>query len=144
MLCADVLQQGIVRHPAIGHQIIGRHRHPVFARGRNHLRLVEIGVIFDLVGGKRRVGKFHCFFGQRHVEVGNADIAHLSGLAHRVQRAHALGKRHIALRPVQQQEINIVSLQFCKAFIDGGEKIVVTKAIHPDLGGEKYIVAGNA
>ncbi|MNS69628.1 hypothetical protein D3C72_1029450 [compost metagenome] len=114
------------------------------ARRLQHHRLVEIGVVFDLVGHDRSLGKLHRLGHQRRIEVGDADMAHLAGLPHLVQRSDLFGKRDRVVRPMQQQQVDIIGLQLFQAFIDGGEEGLVLVVLDPDLGGEKHLAACNA
>ena len=140
----DLLQHRVRQNLAVGHGIIGGDRHTE-ALGRLYDgRLVEIGMIFDLVGDERQFAQRCRLAHQRLIEVRDADMAHLPCLGHLVQRADLLGKRHCSVRPMKKQEIDVIGLQLLQAFIDRSDKSVAAIVFDPDFCGQEQIRAGDA
>lgn len=71
-------------------------------------------------------------------------MAYLAGIPHLVQRADPFGHRHVAPRPVQKQQIDMVGPQLSQALIDRGDEGVVAIVVDPDLRGQEDVRPWNA
>jgi len=71
---ADPRQHIVAAGLTLGDRAVGGHRHAVLAAGRQHLRLIEIGMALDLIADQRLGGRFPRRLDQRDVEVGDADV----------------------------------------------------------------------
>ncbi len=101
-------------------------------------------MILDLVRGDRRIAETRRLFHLRGVEIADADMAYLAGIPHLVQRADPFGHRHVAPRPVQKQQIDMVGPQLSQALIDRGDEGVVAIVVDPDLRGQEDVRPWNA
>jgi hypothetical protein len=83
-----------------------------------HLGLVEIGMILDLVADQRFRTYRHRRLDQGDGEIGHADMPRQPLLFDPRQRAERFDQRHLRVRPVQQQQIDLGQAQPHQAFLD--------------------------
>ena len=93
-------------------------RHPVPAQRRDHLGLVEIGMALDLVGDERLRGGADRLFQELHGEIGDADVAREALALCGDERRHALADRNLRVRPVDEQQVDVIDLQLAEARLD--------------------------
>jgi len=60
------------------------------------------------------------------------------------QRAQRIRERHLRVRPMQQQQVDLGHAQPRQALLGGSLEIVRLEVGGPDLGGEEYLVAFHA
>jgi hypothetical protein len=95
-----LLEHRIREHSAYGLAPVGDHadtQSPTFV---DQQRMVQIGMIFALVGDDGRRQPHHLRH-QRSIEVADADVAHFAGPDRRVEPLDLFGKRCGGVRPVQ-------------------------------------------
>ena len=100
-------------------------------------------MVFDLIAQQVGAVRVDRLLQQRHVEIADADVARLVGLAQRGERAQRFAQWHLAGRPVDQQQVDIVGGEATQALLgaalDRGGGIVARR----QLGGEENLVAGD-
>ena len=98
----------------------------------------------ELVADQRLGRQRHRLVEQRDVEIRHADVARHAGLLDLAQRAERFGQRHLRVRPVQQQEIDLGQPQLHQAVLGGAHELARRKMRRPDLGGDEHLVARHA
>ena len=104
----DFLDCGIARTFAAAERTIGCKGDAVLAAGGEHFRLIEPGMIFALVGDDRLARDGERLFEQRDGKIRHADVACETACARLAQRLDRFFQRNVAVRPVDQQEIELV------------------------------------
>jgi hypothetical protein len=135
----DPAQHRLLGRPAPGQRAVGGEHVAHLLRLLNQLALVEEGVVLDLVAedGGDLGGLAH----HRRGEVADADVADLAGLLQLQHGAEGLLKRHLGVRPMQQEEIDPLGLEVLEAALGGLDQALVGEIGRPDLGGEENGVA---
>ena len=108
---ADAGEHGVALRAALGDRRIGHHRHVMGAAGRDHLGLVEKGMILELVADQAIARKPARFLDQRHRVVRHADIADEAVAFDSDQRIDGFLQRHALVRPMQQQKVDLAETQ---------------------------------
>ena len=101
-------------------------------------------MILKLIGNERSRRETDSLLKQSSIEIAHADVANLSRSHGLVQKAYLLGERYAFVRPMQQQEIDVVTSQLPEAFVDRRGKPALRKIIDPYFRGNKDLRARNA
>jgi hypothetical protein len=89
-------------------------------------RWSRVRMILDLIVGQRQLAEARSLFHQCRVEVRHADVTGLAGFGDVVQRGDLLFEADSRVRPVQQEQIDVVRLQLRQAFIDRRQECIAT------------------
>jgi len=111
------------------------------AAGGVHFRLIEIGMEFHLVDGKRRVGGRDHLAQQGGREVGNTDVAGEPPRLHPVQRTDGVGDRDIRIGPVDEQQVEMVEAETLQARLRRSFELLRFELGPPDFRGHEDLVA---
>ena len=141
VLLPDRLQGRVAGRAALGERAVGGQEQPQPPRLAQHRLLVQEGMVFHLVADDVRAVLLHRFAHQRDREVGDADVAHLARALQVRQRAQGLRERHPVVRPVDQQQVEIVGAQLRQAVLGRRRQVGVVQLVHPHLGGQEHPVA---
>ena len=139
----DPGQRLVVLDATLRHRTIGDHSHALAGAGLQHLGLVEVGMVFDLIAHQRRRAGRNRLFDQGHGEVRDADVPGHAELPDMRQRAQRFLKRHLRIWPVQQQQIDFGKPQLGQALLGGTLEVVRREMGGPDLGRHEYLVASD-
>lgn len=99
MAIGDLRDGGVRQHTTHGHRAVGGNREPRLARRIDHQRLVQIGMIFELIGDERNGRETGRLVEQSPIEIADAymtDFARSHGL---IEQTYLLGERHTVVRP---------------------------------------------
>ncbi len=98
----------------------------------------------DLIGDERLRAGADRLLQKRHREVGDADVAGEALALCRGERRHAFGDRNLPVRPVDQQQVDVVDLQFAEARLDRAREVGRPQVLMRDLRGEENLLARHA
>ena len=140
---ADLVEHRVVEYLPPGEGDMAGEDHPVALAGSEDLVLSEVGVVLDLIGdqGLRALG--HGLVHERHREVREADVPGEAVLFRLRKCAHGLCERHGGLRPVDEEEVDVVEAQGREARLDRPGEVVGPSVLLGHLGGHPEFVAGN-
>ena len=144
MATGDLRDGGVRQHTTHSHRAVGGNREPRLARRIDHQRLVQIGMIFELIGDERNGRETGRLVEQSPIEIADAymtDFARSHGL---IEQTYLLGERHTVVRPMQQQEIDIFASQLPEALIDRRDEPTLRIVGDPDFRGDEYFGARDA
>jgi hypothetical protein len=130
----------LLRPSAKGAQASGLHA--VLAHEGHALGLLQEGVDLHLVDRRRHLVEHHDVHQAVRVEVADADgaqLARLVGLFHR-----APGSMHVAVRLVDQVQVQVVQLQAAQRLVDGLACALVAGVLDPELAGDEELVTRHA
>jgi hypothetical protein len=110
----------------------------------DHEALVEMRVIFALVGDERLGGELHRLLDHGGREIGDADMArHAATLCER-QALQAVAKRDLVVGPVDQQQVDLVEAKALEAGFGGTLQVALADIGEPDLGRHENLVTRHA
>jgi hypothetical protein len=109
----DLCYRRVRQHTAYRHRAIGRERKPRLARGIDYQRLVKIGMILDLIGDEWNGRESDRLVEQSPIEIAYADMTDLSR-SHGLIQQTLCNQEYTFMRPIQQQEIDIVAVNFLR------------------------------
>jgi hypothetical protein len=101
--------------------------------------LVEVRMILELIGHQGRLREPDGFGQELAIEVANADVPGFASLTCEVEARDLLSKRHASIRPVKQQQVDIVGAQPTETVVDRGGECLFGVVADPDLGREKHV-----
>ena len=78
------------------------------------------------------------------VEIGDADVTREAVPLCLGERAHGFGKRGVLLRPMNEQQIDIVDAKRTEALFDRADEVGGMKILVRDLGADKDLAARHA
>ena len=147
MALADLHQQRLGEHLAIGERHIGGDGDAVGLAELHHLAVLQQGVdLHLLVGDGARPQNLDGLFKLGHGEVGDPDLPGQApgfGLGELLQIDR---HRHLILGggPVNERQIQIVGAEFFQAHFQARDHLARTELAGPHLGGQVNILAGHA
>ncbi len=147
MALADLHQQRLGEHFAIGQRHIGGDGDAVIPAERHHLAVLQQRVdLHLLVGDGARPQDLDGLFELGHGKVGDPDLAGQApglGLGQLLQIDR---HRHLIFGggPVDQRQIQIVGAQFFQAHLQARDHLARAELAGPHLGGQVDILAGHA
>src|SRR5690606_4308699 len=112
------------------------------ASGEN-LRLVQIGVILALVHDDRLVGKGDRLIEHARGEVRHPDVPCKPASFRIVEGADRLRKRYGLVRPMNEQQIELIEAELPEAPLRRAWKRAVGAVLPPDFGGDPYVISRN-
>ncbi len=101
-------------------------------------------MMLDLVRHERRFGKFQGAGEKRSGKIGNADMAREPVALRTIQRPDAGLERHRRVRPVDEQEVDLIEPERVQALLRGTAKIRRADVGPPHLGRHEDRIAGHA
>src|ERR1700675_2734303 len=101
-------------------------------------------MILKLIGNERNRRETDSLIEQSSIEIAHADMANLSCPHGLVQQAYLLGERYAFVRPMQQQEIDVVTSQLPEAIVDRRGKPALRIIGDPNFRGDEDLRARNA
>lgn len=106
MRLGDGLDDWVADHPPQCDRAIGGDGHAAPPQRSKHDRLVQIGMIFQLLAGEGLAGQAPGLLKQLGGEIGEADMACQTLALDRVERTDCLCQRNLWIGPMQQKEVN--------------------------------------
>ena len=111
---------------------------------RQHAVLRQIGVVLDLVGDQRFRTDPHRLVEHGDGEIRHSDMARQPAALGLGERAERLRKQHFRLRPVHQQEVDIIELQRFQAGLGRAQEVGLARIQFGHFGGNPELVARDA
>ena len=129
--------------PGPRHRAVGRSARPNRARRPSHLRLIHVGVPFDLVGhhvlGRQQLHRLPELDG----EVRQRDVPRAAFALHTAQRADRVGERNARVRPAHQQEIDLGKLELGgRGLLGRPLELARREMVRPHLRRDEDLVGG--
>ncbi len=140
----NLANQRVVQQLTPGNRRMTGHQQTVTSAGSKQLILPQIGVIIDLVGDQRLGAQMNGLVEQRQGEIGNADMARQTLALGLGQRAQRFSQWHARLRPMNQQQVNMVEAQSLEAGFDRAGKVSLTCIFFRHFGGDEQLIAIDA
>src|SRR6185437_7002646 len=143
VFAADGDQSLIGKDTAARDRRVSREHHAVTLHQGEGCALRQERVIFDLVAEQLGLVPLDRFAQQRDSEIADADEARLAGLAQLGEGAERLAEGHLRIRPMNEQQIDMVEAETLEALLMRALGRTGVKIAWRDFGHEKNLAARN-